>query len=199
MKVTSETLLCWVRLRVKRSTSASLMIRSKAELKRRAEVTREKTWSWLTDDVLSRFSEEAGLIFIMTRWHVDDPAGRLIEHFGKRVTVVRYPAIAEEDEYLGHKLVRRPGEALFPELKSMDFLMERRKLYTEASWAALYQQNPFVVGGGIFPIDKLKTVPILDRSEILKSVRYFDKAGTEDGGAYTCWRIDARAEGQSLC
>ena len=46
---------------------------------------------WLTDDVFSRFSEHAALLMIMTRWHVDDPAGRLIEHFGDRVTVVRYP------------------------------------------------------------------------------------------------------------
>ena len=43
---------------------------------------------------------------IMTRWHVDDPAGRLIEHFGKRVTIVRYPAIAEEDEYFDGRRVR---------------------------------------------------------------------------------------------
>ena len=33
-----------------------------------SEVTREKTWNWITDDVFSRFSETAGLIMIMTRW-----------------------------------------------------------------------------------------------------------------------------------
>jgi len=82
---------------------------------------------------------------IMTRWHVDDPAGRMIEHFGKRVSIVRFPAIAEENEYLDGKLVRRPGNPLFPELKSLEFLMERRKLYTEGSWAALYQQSPFIL------------------------------------------------------
>jgi hypothetical protein len=98
-----------------------------------SEVTRDKVWLWLTDDVFSRFSEHAGLLMIMTRWHVDDPAGRLIERYGSRVTVARYPAIAEADEKF-----RRAGEALFPELKSLDFLMERRKLYTEGSWAALY-------------------------------------------------------------
>jgi hypothetical protein len=145
-----------------------------------SEVTREKTWNWLTDDVFSRFSERAALLMIMTRWHVDDPAGRLLERFGDRVTVARYPALAEQRE-----LYRDVGEPLFPELKSLDFLLERRKLYTEASWAALYQQNPFIVGGGIFPIDKLVPLQILDRTRILKSVRYWDKAGTEDGGAYT--------------
>ncbi len=147
-----------------------------------SEVTREKTWNWLTDDVFSRFSESAGLIMIMTRWHVDDPAGRLIQHFGaKRITQIRYPAIAETREKY-----RSPGDPLFPELKSMDFLMERRKLYTEASWEALYQQNPFIAGGGIFPVDKLQTWPVLDRTKILKSVRFWDKAGTEsDDAAFT--------------
>ena len=57
-------------------------IKGRAEAQ--SEVTREKTWNWLTDDVLSRFSENAGLIMIMTRWHVDDTAGRLIEHFWPR-------------------------------------------------------------------------------------------------------------------
>ena len=150
-----------------------------------SELQREKVWNWLTDDVFSRFSENAALLMIMTRWHVDDPAGRLIDHYGNRVTVVRFPALAEEDEYIDGELVRRVGEPLFPELKSLDFLMERRKLYTESSWQALYQQTPIIPGGGIFPIDKLATLPVFDRNRILKSVRYWDKAGTEDGGAYT--------------
>ena len=32
-----------------------------------SELQREKVWNWLTDDVMSRFSEYAGLILIMTR------------------------------------------------------------------------------------------------------------------------------------
>ena len=43
-----------------------------------------------------------------------------------------------------------------------------------------------MLGGGIFPIDKLVTWPILDRTKILKSVRFWDKAGTEsDDAAFT--------------
>ena len=145
--------------------------------------------------LMSRFSENAGLIMIMTRWHVDDPAGRLIEHFGaKQITQIRYPAIAEVREQY-----RSPGDPLFPELKSMDFLLERRKLYTEASWEALYQQNPFIAGGGIFPIDKLVTWPILDRTKILKSVRYWDEAGTEfRRRCVHCRRPTAHPQGQSF-
>jgi hypothetical protein len=146
-------------------------------VKGRAEATsktvRDKLWQWLTDDFLTRFSDSAGLLMIMTRWHLDDPIGRLIEHFTD-AKIFRYAAIAEEDERN-----RSKGEALFPQHKSLSFLLERKKAMTQASWESEYQQNPIVVGGGIFPIEKLMTMPLLDRTDILKSVRYWDKAGTE--------------------
>jgi|ERR1700730_3888911 len=56
---------------------------------------------------------------------------------------------------------------------------------TIASWESLYQQHPIVVGGGILPIDKLLHIPQWSPSMIAKSVRYVDKAGTQDGGAHT--------------
>jgi hypothetical protein len=62
-------------------------IKSRAEAS--SEVSRDKAWNWLTDDVFSRFSDKAALLLIGTRWHVDDPAGRMIEHFGDRVQIVR--------------------------------------------------------------------------------------------------------------
>jgi hypothetical protein len=71
------------------------------------------------------------------------------------------------------------------QLKSLAFLNERRKMMTRASFEALYQQSPIVVGGGMFPIEMFKPIQRLNRSLIKKSVRYIDKAATEDGGAYT--------------
>jgi predicted phage terminase large subunit-like protein len=141
---------------------------------------RDKTWAWFMDDFFTRFSDSAGLLMIMTRWHLDDPVGRLAERFPE-AKILRYPAVAEEDEKN-----RRKGEALFPELKSLPFLMERRKAMSQASWESEYQQNPIVVGGGIFPVEKLRILPLgVDRAQIMKSVRYWDKAGTEDDGACT--------------
>jgi predicted phage terminase large subunit-like protein len=152
-------------------------IKGRAEASSKA--VRDKIWDWFTDDFLTRFSDPAGLLMIMTRWHVDDPVGRLIERFPK-AKILRYPAIAEEDEKN-----RCKGGALFPEHKSLQFLMERKAAMTPAGWESEYQQNPIVVGGGIFPIEKLKTLPMLDRDKISRSVRYVDKAGTEGGGAWT--------------
>lgn len=153
-------------------------------VKGRAEVSsktmRDKIWSWFLDDWFSRFSDHAGLIFIMTRWHVDDPLGRFLETFPD-VTVLRYPALAEEDSEF-----RKKGQPLFPKFKSLEFLMERKNSYTSASWESLYQQNPIVVGGDLFPADKVRveqTPP--SPSRIRRSVRYWDKAGSHDSGAFT--------------
>lgn len=139
---------------------------------------RDKTWDWLTDDFFSRFSEDAGLLGIMTRWHVDDPHGRMLEQM-PGVKQVKYKAIATEDE-----TYRRAGEPLFPELKSLDFLEERRQIMLAVRWSALYQQEPYVEGGGLFKVEKFEIVHSIP-AKVVKWIRYWDKAGTQDGGART--------------
>lgn len=39
---------------------------------------REKTWDWWTDVALTRLAPGAPVIIILTRWHADDLAGRLL-------------------------------------------------------------------------------------------------------------------------
>ncbi len=153
-------------------------IKGRAEANSKA--VRDKVWEWFTDDFFTRFSDSAGLLMIMTRWQVDDPVGRFIKLFPE-AKVLRYPAIAEENEKN-----RLKGDPLFPEHKSLSFLMERKKLMTQAGWESEYQQNPIVVGGGVIPIEKLRVLPYFDKSKIKSSVRYVDKAGTEGGtGSFT--------------
>ena len=163
---------------------------------------RDKTWNWFIDDFFSRFANDAGLLVIMTRWHVDDLMGRALERF-KDFKVLRYEAIATADErhfYRGQWLTRAKGEPLFADgetlneqgdeviapWKPLDFLQERKRALSEASWASLYQQDPYIVGGGVIPIEKLLTVKNWVPSDVVQSVRYWDKAGTIGGdGAYT--------------
>ena len=145
-----------------------------------SKVTRDKTWNWLTDDFYTRFSNHAGMLMIMTRWHIDDPVGRWIVRFPE-TKILRYTAIATEDE-----TYRKKGEPLFPEHKSLEFLMERKKLLTEASWESIYQQHPIVVGGGMLPVEKLRVIQQFGRSKVTTTVRYWDKAGSDtEDAAYT--------------
>jgi predicted phage terminase large subunit-like protein len=145
-----------------------------------SQLNRDKTWNWMTDDFLTRFSDQGALLMIMTRWHLDDPAGRLIEHHPS-VRVCRFPALAEKDEEF-----RKQGEPLFPELKSLEFLQKQRSVMTLAGWESIYQQAPIVVGGDMFPVEKAVIIPERPASkDVVSAVRYWDKAGTSQGGAFT--------------
>lgn len=142
---------------------------------------RDSTWEWFTDDFFTRFSENAGLLIILTRWHVDDPVGRLIE-VDKSLKLLSYPAIAIEDE-----IHRKKGEPLFPEHKSLEFLLERKAVLMADSWESLYQQSPYIRSGGMFPRDCFGIMDYMPpKDQIIGSVRYWDKAGTKEGsGAQT--------------
>lgn len=108
----------------------------------------EKTWEWFTVDFLSRFSEYAGLVGIMTRWSVHDVFGRLLDikkTLVNTLKVVNFQAIATKDE-----VHRKLGEPLFPELKSLEFLKSKKVIMSQESWEALYQGNPTVSGGNKF-------------------------------------------------
>jgi hypothetical protein len=148
---------------------------------------RDKTWNWMVEDFFSRFSARGGMLMIMTRWHVDDPAGRWVQKFPE-TKVLRYPAIAEdedENDWSVRRGFRERGEALFKEWKPLSFLRERERSYTRAAWLALYQQRPIIGGGGVFPVGRITIVPGVDRKQVKRSVLYCDKAGTKDGGART--------------
>jgi predicted phage terminase large subunit-like protein len=145
-----------------------------------SKLHRDKTWNWFTDDFNSRFNKDSALLVICTRWHIDDVCGRLIQKFPE-MPVLSFQAIAERDERF-----RLKGEALFPELKPLGMLLDQKKLMSESSWQAEYQQHPYRVGGGIIPIEKLQVIPVFDRREIASTVLAVDKAGTQGGdGAYT--------------
>jgi predicted phage terminase large subunit-like protein len=161
-------------------------------IKGRAEASsknnRDKAWNWVMDDFMTRFTDDAGMILMATRWHVDDPTGRFLLKFPD-AKVLKFPALslARDPEHpRSYDLRRAANIPLFPQFKSKPFLLERKNASTIASWESLYQQSPIVVGGGLFPLDRIKlAVAMPAMADIKKSVRYWDKAGTTDGGAYT--------------
>jgi len=111
----------------------------------------QKIWEWYTDDFSTRLSEMAGLLIIMTRWSTHDIIARLLktkDQLLSKITMVNYQAIATKDEE--H---RRAGEPLFPELKSKEFLENRKATRSQESWESLYQGNPTVTGGNLFKDD----------------------------------------------
>lgn len=122
-----------------------------------SETTRNNVWEWFTDVFQTRFDEDAGMLIILTRWHLDDPVGRLLEK-DKTVKLLSYPAIAVEDE--PH---RKVGEVLLPEHKSLEFILKRKELLAAENFEALYQQNPVIKSGNLFKYDWFKWWKVLPR------------------------------------
>lgn len=122
-----------------------------------SETIREKTWETYVDDFCSRLIPGAPQVMILTRWHEDDPAGRILPEGwdgesgifdgrdGRVWHVLCLPAIADRtDDPIGRKI----GETLWPEWFSHEhwapFQRNRR------TWASLYQQKPTAQEGTFF-------------------------------------------------
>lgn len=77
-------------------------------------VQRETVWDWWTETARTRFGANTPVIVIMTRWHEDDLAGRLIENDLGAWTVVNIPAQANHNPEEGgtDPLNRQPGDYL---------------------------------------------------------------------------------------
>lgn len=146
---------------------------------------RDKTWDWLIDDFKSRMSNEAGMLLLNTRWHIDDPIARFLKIF-PQARLLNFPAIATadtEDVSLGY---RKVGDPLFPEFKSLGFLKEQKKGMSQVGWESVYQQSPIIAGGGMIPIEMFRIVPqMFARDMVAESVRAWDKANNEGDGAYS--------------
>jgi predicted phage terminase large subunit-like protein len=119
-----------------------------------SENNREATWDWYTSTAYTRLSPGGGILVILTRWHDDDLAGKLLRHAedgADQWEVIKYPAIAEEDEKF-----RKVGESLHPERYNVDALEQIRKAIGPRDWSALYQQNPVSDEGDYFSRDMIR-------------------------------------------
>lgn len=109
-----------------------------------SERVREKTWQWWTNDLLTRLKPGGRIVFVMTRWHEDDLAGRILDAERDRWTVIKIPMIAAADDPMG----RKEGEMLWPEWFTKDMLRQAQQ--DPRSWMALYQQEPRPAEGAEF-------------------------------------------------
>ena len=151
--------------------------RSEAESK----TIRDKIYDEWTSTFFSRLSANGSVIVIMTRWHEDDLAGRLLKEKALPWTEIKIPAIAEDDDLLG----REPGEALAPEIgKDEDWAEKTKRVSGSRDWLALYQQRPTAAGGNVFkrswlrfyvPSLKFKIDHGIDDDNVVVLPRIFDK------------------------
>lgn len=106
-----------------------------------SKVYREKVWDWFLSTAFTRLHPHGVCIIIMTRWHMDDLAGRIISDpdFGQMVKVMKFPAIATEADSN-----RQLGEALWPERYPLEALLKIKAALGPYVWHSLYQCSPIL-------------------------------------------------------
>lgn len=111
---------------------------------------RDRVWDWWTDAASTRLAPGAPVALILTRWHHDDLAGRLLAaEDGHRWRVVNIPAEAvDADDPLG----REPGVFMESARGRTPHQWEQIRLQAgPRTWASLYQGRPTPDSSGIFP------------------------------------------------
>ena len=156
---------------------------------------RNRVWNWYTDVFLTRVHNRSKQLLIMTRWHEDDLAGRLLEREPEKWTVVSIPAICEV-EHDGGISNRNVGDALWPERHSLERLREVEQR-SPRTFAALYQQRPSIEGGNIVKREWFATIPRYKFNEIRRNepivffidTAYTDKATNDPTGIIATCKV----------
>src|SRR6516162_5492089 len=121
-----------------------------------SEAHRQGANEWFDHTLYSRLNDkqQGAIVLIMHRLHEDDLVGHVLAQ--EDWEVVRFPAIAEDDEtqtvdtVWGPKLLtRHQGEALHPAREPVAMLEQIRRMIGEYNFAGQYQQMPSPLGGGL--------------------------------------------------
>jgi len=101
-------------------------------------------WEWYTSTFYTRKAPRARILLTLTRWHVNDLAGRLLDLAANdpradQWVVIDFPALCDR---IAADDPRQTGEALWPARYPLDELERMRAGMGEYDWLALMQQRP---------------------------------------------------------
>lgn len=155
-----------------------------------SQVVRDKTFMAYEDDLLTRLIPGGWVVLINTRWHEDDPSGRILpaDWAGESGDIAcrdgntwRVLCIQAECATPSDPLDRKIGDMLWPEWFDArhwaQFRLNRR------TWSSLYQQRPAPDDGILFRKGDMSTY---ERApEGLRIIGASDYAVTQDDGDWT--------------
>ncbi|MCZ0691025.1 phage terminase large subunit [[Ruminococcus] gnavus] len=140
----------------------------------------ENHWSWFTDTMLSRLEEGGKIIVIMTRWHSEDLAGRVLEwcqNSNKKYRHIKDKALLDPTKRL----------MLCPEILSYESYKDKTSAMGEDIASANYNQEPIDLKGRLYT--KFKTYEDIPRdiggNQLFTEIKnYTDTA--DEGSDYLC-------------
>lgn len=119
-----------------------------------SETFREAAWDWWTETGSTRLGPDGAAVLLMTRWHEDDLAGKLLTSESADEWVhVNVPALADHDPNKGESdpLGRKPGEWLRSARGRTRAMWERiRRQVGSRGFLALYQGRPSPDKGNVW-------------------------------------------------
>jgi len=159
---------------------------------------RDSRHKWYQSTFSTREEGNSMIVFILTRWHEDDLAGRVLKDAEEAKKngepyddweIIQYKAIATEDD--DH---RKEGEALWPAKFSLQKLLKKKSSMGSYEFSSLYQQTPIDEENRKFKQEWFK---YRDYEEVLKlnTANYMtiDPRGKDDiklGKDYIGWTIN---------
>lgn len=150
---------------------------------------RQKIHDWYKSTAYTRLAPGGGVLVIQTWWHDDDLAGRIMKDMkddpeADQFEIVKYPAIAEEDEEF-----RAEGEALHPERYDLEALLRIKRTLGLRYWSALYQQNPISTEGAYFTKENFRFRDQTPSEEHMAIYQAWDLAISDDQQKANNWTV----------
>lgn len=128
-------------------------------------------------------------ITIMQRLHQNDPSGHLLKRKGEKLKHICLPGeLRNYGQFVHPEELRQHyvDDLLDPVRLGWEQLSDMMEDLGQYGYAGQVGQNPTPPGGGMFKVDHFQIVnTIPSPGNVLESVRYWDKAGTAGGGAFT--------------
>lgn len=116
-----------------------------------SERIREAHHDWWKSTARTRLQAGAGVILVMTRWHEDDLAGRLLMdevEGGDKWEILNLPGLCEDSAI--DPLGREEGDPLWPEFFDVEWMAATKRAMGTYWFTAMYQQRPAPADGMLF-------------------------------------------------
>jgi len=171
-----------------------------------SKTQRDNVWETYLGDIRTRGKPDWAIVYVATRWHEDDPAGRILpENWdgqsgwvtardGEKWFVLSLAAVIETiEEERADPLGRKIGETIWPEWFPPSHFAQEKISQGSRNWNALYQQKPKAEEGAILKRGWWRKWPEKKppKCEYIVSVydTAFEPEEQDDYSARTTWGI----------
>lgn len=128
-------------------------VRGRAEAE--SPTYRQAAWDWWESNGATRLSSRGRVVLMLTRWHSDDLAGRLLkEEPGLwrtlRIPAVRDPDLPEVHGSDGASAYSPRGELISVQRRAPGYFLALKAVRSLYVWNSIYMQTPVAAEGNLF-------------------------------------------------